>query len=106
LFGAAFRPAERSTRTPAKRRKDDDQSKELSAKLWDNLSQIHLTKGALKELNRRNTQAIQQKQSITTSERGRALSLRKPDPKTLTAWKTFSRHGGPDPSDLRSVRSQ
>ena len=75
---------------PAKRRKDDHSS-ELSAKFWDNLSQIHLTKRALKELNWRNTQAVQsasrttQRQSSTTSERGRALCLRKPDPKTFKA---------------------
>lgn len=90
---------------------------------WDNLSQVWLTKGALRELDRRNSRLVQQ---ISPARRI-------PGPYTrsaLTEWKrreenwqpevsakeylsrslghlddikSFSRHGGPDLSDLRGV---
>jgi hypothetical protein len=94
---------------PTKRRKAS-LSSETPAAFWDNLSKNSLTKRALRELDRRNTQAVPsasrtlQKQSSIASERGGANYLRGHDPRILEAWKTFSRHGGPDLSDLRSVR--
>jgi hypothetical protein len=94
---------------PTKRRKASPSS-ETPAAFWDNLSKKSLTKRALRELDRRNTQAVPsasrklQKQSTIASERGGANYLRSYDPRILKAWKTFSRHGGPDLSDLKSVR--
>ncbi|KAL5400912.1 hypothetical protein PMIN03_011977 [Paraphaeosphaeria minitans] len=92
---------------PIKKRKASPPS-ETPAAFWDNLSKNSLTKRALRELDRRNTQAFPsasrtpQKQSSIASERGGANYLRSYDPRILKAWKTFSRHGGPDLSDLRS----
>ncbi|KAF9733854.1 hypothetical protein PMIN04_012897 [Paraphaeosphaeria minitans] len=95
------------TSPPTKRRKASP-SNETPAAFWDNLSKNSLTKRALRELDRRNTQAVQcasrtpQKQLSIASERGEIDYLHSHDPKILNAWKTFSRHGGPDLSDLRS----
>lgn len=77
---------------------------------YDNLSKIWLTKEALKGLDRRNTQATAsasrtpQKQSSIAVEQGKANYLCSNDPEILKAWERFARHGGPDLSDLRSVR--
>jgi hypothetical protein len=97
---------------PTKRRKASPSS-ETPAAFWDHLSKNSLTKRALKELNRRNTQAVPnasrtlQKQSSIACERGGAEYLRSHDPRILKAWKTFSRHGGPDLADLsRQVRTE
>ncbi|KAJ4286965.1 hypothetical protein N0V90_012845 [Kalmusia sp. IMI 367209] len=101
-------PGQQSVALPPTKRRKDHHSSELPANSYDNLSQKHLTKGALRELNKRNTQAVQsayrttQKQSSGTSEQERANYLRSPDPKTLEACKKISRHGGLDMSDLRS----
>ncbi|KAF2105227.1 hypothetical protein BDV96DRAFT_509744 [Lophiotrema nucula] len=92
------------------------------AAFWDNLSKIWLTKRALKELDRRNTQAARSpprsphrrtRRPVTRiflaeSKRSRqtALStagyLRCSEPRIWKDIKLFARHGGPDLSDLRN----
>ena len=104
--------AQQSETSPPTKRRKASPSDETPAAFWDNLSKNSLTKRALRELDRRNTQAVQsasrtlQKQLSIASERGEIDYLRSHDPRILKAWKTFSRHGGPDLSDLRSVRWQ
>ncbi len=76
---------------------------------WDNLSTISLTKGSLAELNRRNTQAVQGasctlQQELGTTNDKEAVDI-KYDSRTYKELRTFSRHGGPDLSKLRNVRS-
>ena len=73
-------------------------SSDPQAAFWDNLSYVHLTKRALRELDRRNTQ------SNITGERERAEHLRSHDPSAFKDVESFARHGGPDLSDLRNVR--
>ena len=78
--------------------------------LWDNLSKTWLTKGALSELDRRNTQAAQN-QSRSLRRRVRQLVTQKlcADRNRQTAQynlkdiKLFARRGGPDLSELRNV---
>jgi len=88
---------------------------------WDNLSQLWLTKRALRELNRRNTQAAPSPPS-SRQRSHRPLTRRTPaelkknpiqsashfidhcTAKCLKDIKRFTSHGGPDLSDLRSVR--
>ncbi|KAF1970594.1 hypothetical protein BU23DRAFT_473853 [Bimuria novae-zelandiae CBS 107.79] len=92
---------------PIKRRKAN-RSSGPSAAFWDHLSKIWLTKGALRELDRRNTQAAPSayrpvhEQLKTTSEWERFEALLNHDPSTFKDVKSFARHGGPDLSDLRS----
>ncbi len=91
---------------------------------WDNLSKVWLTKRALRELDRRNTQAVSNlphplyrqahrpiaRKSLVESKRNRQFTQYNPDylrshgPKILKDIKLFARHGGPDLSDLRDVR--
>ena len=88
------------------------------AAFWDSLSKIWLTKGALRELDKRNTQSVsnlpplyQQGHRPVTR---RFVAKIKPIqsaydflhnciPRTLKDTKRFARHGGPDLSDLRVV---
>lgn len=91
------------------------------AAFWDNLSEIPLTRRALRELNRRNAQAAR---ATTTSWRiGRSATRRTvaereryhPPLKPATSFladrghntyselKSFSRHGGPNLLNLRGV---
>ncbi|KAF1993298.1 hypothetical protein P154DRAFT_527867 [Amniculicola lignicola CBS 123094] len=92
------------------------------AAFWDNLSKIWLTKRALRELDRRNTQAAsnppdspyrQARRPVTQNfltelKRSRQTTqytadyLRCCEPKILKNIKLFARHGGPDLSDLRN----
>lgn len=85
---------------------------------WDSLSKIWLTKGALKELDRRNTQPVSNPPSpcqrayrpvtrrfFTTLKPTQSVYdfLHSCTPRTLKDLKKFARHGGPDLSDLRGV---
>ena len=48
--------AEDSLQSPVKRQKhSSDRDSHILPEFWDNLSEIHLTKGALKEIDRRST---------------------------------------------------
>ena len=94
---------------------------EQPAAFWNNLSEIPLTKRALRELNRRNAQAAP---ISSTHQRTRRPATRRAaaewkrhhsPPETATSlladcrynWlndiKSFSRHGGPNLSDVRGV---
>ncbi|WEW59122.1 hypothetical protein PRK78_004591 [Emydomyces testavorans] len=105
-----------------KRHKIDESARESRSQrpveFWDNLSKIWLTKKALQELDRRNTELsrcpfdthlfrpvtgqcyAQLKRKQITQYAADFLSSCSPD--CLKQIKQFSRHGGPDLSDLRS----
>ena len=90
---------------------------------WDNLSKTWLTRGALRELNRRNTQpALSQPRSqhrrarrpvtrnfLAELKRNHQVTQSASDylhhcqPRTLKDIKRFARNGGPDLSDLKGV---
>ncbi|KAF2013444.1 hypothetical protein BU24DRAFT_394246 [Aaosphaeria arxii CBS 175.79] len=92
---------------------------------WDNLPTVYLTKRALRELNRRNVEAAQSPvypphqhahRSVTrkgtAKRRNSCVSVQSTSDflstctaTTLKSLKVFSRQGGPDLSDLRSVRT-
>jgi hypothetical protein len=89
------------------------------AAFWDNLSKIWLTKRALRELDRRNSQAhsLYRRLHRPVTRLGLAEWKRTHQPPqsaadflchcTSTCLKDierFARHGGPDLSDLRGVR--
>ena len=83
---------------------------------WDGLSTTPLTKGALKELDRRNAEALRllsrepskrRLQPITRATVARWKSehrLYKPLSRPSDQEKRFARLGGPDLTDLRGVR--
>ena len=89
---------------------------------WDNLSKTWLTRGALRELNRRNNQPSSQPRSqyrrarrpltrdFLAELRNRRVNqsasdfLHHCEPQTLKEIKRFARNGGPDLSDLKDVR--
>ncbi|KAF2189945.1 hypothetical protein K469DRAFT_701228 [Zopfia rhizophila CBS 207.26] len=93
------------------------------AAFWDSLSKIWLTKRALRELDRRNTQATPSpprspyrrarwpvtRNFLAESKKNRQTAqytadyLRSCEPKILKDIRLFARHGGPDLSDLRNV---
>ena len=91
------------------------------AAFWDNLSEIPLTRRALRELNRRNTQAARVRKASrptrrpatrrTVAEWERYHPPLKPPTSflanrghnTYSELKSFSKHGGPDLSNLRRV---
>lgn len=90
---------------------------------WDNLSKLWLTKGALREQDRRNIQAAPSlprsphrrarwpvtRDFLAKSKRNHQTTqytadyLRYYEPRILKDIKLFARHGGPDLSDLRNV---
>ena len=88
------------------------------ARFWDNLSKIHLTNAALKELDRRNSQHISSAISSPPLQRRglitRRSTAREKYPPSSAATSTgkipsqvlkqFARHGGPDLSQIRGVR--
>ena len=105
-----------------KQRLSPPSGSQLPAAFWDNLSKIWLTKGALRELDRRNTQASRSpphslyrparrpvtRNFIAESRNRRTAQctagyLRSCEPRILKDIRLFSRHGGPDLSDLRNV---
>ncbi|KAF2690374.1 hypothetical protein K458DRAFT_474582 [Lentithecium fluviatile CBS 122367] len=87
---------------------------------WDNLSKIWLTKRALRELDRRNSQAcprtprpprarrpvtrsfFAKRNANSQSTKYVADYLRRCKPRTFEDIKLFARHGGPDLSDVRN----
>lgn len=87
---------------------------------WDNLSQLELTKGALRELDRRNaTEAhpyLHQEHRYRRPRTRRAAAARRnPCPPALeflqqssptdrAQLRRFARHGGPNLKDLRGVQ--
>ncbi|KAM5439874.1 hypothetical protein MferCBS31731_004285 [Microsporum ferrugineum] len=87
-------------------------------KFWDNLSKVWLTKDALEELNRRNAASERpvpsaRKHTHRPLTRRFQATLKRhthtlvPDPldsckKSVREIKSFSRHGGPDLSDVRN----
>ena len=93
---------------------------QLPSAFWDNLSKIDLTKRALEELDRRNTQAalscgppfLQSHRPITRSVRKESSKPLAPPvdylyhcgTSGLKKIKLTARRGGPDLSDLRGVR--
>jgi hypothetical protein len=106
------RPEQQNEASPPTKKRKASPSSELPPAFYDNLSKQSLTKRALRELNRRNSQVSLRtprsghKVLDTTSEREKVEALRSRDTSTSRELKLFSRHGGPDLSDLRSVRLQ
>ncbi len=107
-----------------KRRLSHPSGSQPAAAFWDNLSKIWLTKRALRELDRRNTQSAPSPPRPSYQRRPhrpvtrRALAELKNNcrptqsaadflchcaPRCLKDIKRFARHGGPDLSDLRGV---
>ena len=94
-----------------------------SSAFWDGLSKTWLTKGALRELNRRNNQAVSsqprspyrrarrfvtenffaQLQKSRPIVQSASEFLRHCEPGTIENIKRFARIGGPDLSDLKGV---
>jgi hypothetical protein len=95
---------------------------QLPPAFWDNLSKIDLTKRALEELDRRNTQAaLSSRPPYPRPITRRVLAELKKSSQPLTPTikylchrgtrvlkniKQTARHGGPDLSDLRGVRGR
>jgi hypothetical protein len=93
---------------------------QLSSAFWDNLSKVDLTKRALEELDRRNTQAalscglpfLRSHRPITRYVQKKSSQPLTPPVEylchcgtsSLKKIKLTARHGGPDLSDLRDVR--
>ena len=88
------------------------------ASVWDNLSKVWLTKGALRELDRRNIQAARslppsphrrtrqpsgQADTILQTAQNHASCLHEYWPRPSKDIELFAKHGGPDLSDLRNV---
>jgi hypothetical protein len=102
---------------------DEAETQQRPAEFWDNLSKIWLTEGALKELNRRNSESASRPSRTQYRKSRRPLTrfvteleskhlvqdasefLRRCGSECLKEIKQFSKHGGPDLSDLRSVRN-
>jgi hypothetical protein len=89
---------------------------------WDNLSKIWLTKSALRELSRRNSQPVLSQPPSLSRRSRRPITriylaelrsrrviqpasdfLRHCEPEVSKEIKRFARHGGPDLSDLKGV---
>lgn len=72
----------------------------LPPEFWDRLSKLWLTRQALRELDRRNTQRAPSRREAArhTADYRRCRKLR-----ISKDIKLFARHGGPDLSDLRNV---
>ena len=66
---------------------------------WDNLSKIWLTRRALDELDRRNSQ-VATPSTLVPPDRSSHRSFSRD---TAADVRIFARHGGPDLSDLRGV---
>jgi hypothetical protein len=86
---------------------------EPPASFWDNLSKFWLTKRALKELDRRNTEAaakpsrtpyLQRVCQRRATQYPAADYIRACEPRILRDIQQFARQGGPDLSDIRNVR--
>lgn len=105
--------------TPSKRQKiSQHASRTQPPDFWEDLSKIWLTKDALRELNRRNakqlshssarrvprpvTRAFLKKKRLNTIQSVGDF-LQNCASKTVKDIELFSRHGGPDLSDIRGV---
>ena len=114
-----------SERTSQIQKRNDPNAFLFPAAFWDNLSRVDITKRALKELDRRNTQAtlstpqslsscsvprIPVKQRKIAEQDKSSKPILTPD-KYLTRYEAidfkaiqrFARHGGPNLLDLRGV---
>lgn len=65
---------------------------------WDNLSKVHLTKNALRELDRRNRDSARSARNFSRKQPYRRVTRR-----FAVDLGTLVRQGGPDLSDLRGV---
>lgn len=88
---------------------------------WDNLTKLWLTKGALRELDRRNSEAVDLShlsrqrdhrpvtRKFIAGQKAKYQTIHCTDyvsrctPSILKHTRLFTRHGGPDLSDLRNV---
>lgn len=76
---------------------------------WDTLAQIHLTKGALRELDRRNAEYLSHREHRTGSSIAKrdnptgADFLHYCNSQQLKELRRFARRGGPDLSSLKGV---
>ena len=97
--------SEPSRRTPKKCRLSRRCESHQQAAFWDRLSEIWLTKRALRELDRRNSQStfLAQSNGSCQSTQDASDYLRCCEPKVLKDIKMFARRGGPDLSDLRNA---
>ena len=83
------------------------------AEFWDNLTEIPLTSGALKEADRRNVQELRRgrttRRCVATGPRDQTITRVAEDflsdctPKDLRELRVFARRGGPDLLDIRGV---
>jgi hypothetical protein len=111
---------ETSQHTSKRRKCSHPDGSQFPSAFWDNLSYVDLTKRALEELDRRNTQAaLSCGPPFVQSHRPITRYMRKKSSQPLTTLveylchcgtsslkkiKLSARHGGPDLSDLRDVR--
>ena len=106
-----------------KQRLDPASGSQPPPAFWDNLSKIWLTKGALRELDRRNARATPSppyspyrsaRRPVTRNLPAKSKKNRQTaqytadyispcEPRILEDIRIFARHGGPDLSDLRNV---
>lgn len=88
------------TKRPAKRKRSaqsDVHTGHRPPGFWDSLSKVHLTRGALREFDRRIAQ-YGQPSSLVAVHSGASTEPR------IRQLKRFSRHGGPDLTHVRGVR--
>ena len=83
---------------PAKRKRTGDQNTgHRPPGFWDNLSKVHLTKGALREFDRRK---LSNPCQVARCSVHTVVPLTDQNPSHL---KRFARHGGPDLTHIRGV---
>ncbi len=95
------------TRIAPARKKAKRQSAERQEALtvfWDSLSRVHLTRRALRELDRRNQADRNRRETTTVKIQRPPISHGRNRPSAAGQLKRFARHGGPDLADLRGVR--
>ena len=90
-----------SDQPPQKKpRRQFSSRQEANTAFWDSLSRVHLTRSALKELDRRNQLHAGPRQTATVVR----PDLSRTQPHFASRLKRFARHGGLDLTDLRGVR--
>ena len=87
-------------RAKRKRTKRDGYTGHWPPGFWDSLSKVHLTRGALREFERRTYQKGFRRAHSRPRTHDRLIASTEPRGRQLTR---FSRHGGPDLSHLRGV---
>ena len=70
---------------------------------WDSLSKVHLTRGALREFERRTAQEGSGRAQFPPATDTFLIASTESKPRRL---KRFSRHGGPDLTHIRGVSTQ